>query len=479
MLSLNPLRALSDAQIEQYRDAGERLLEETGFCVRHEGLLQRARASGARVEETSGRVRLPAPFLRDLLAQAPRAYTIRKIAGAIAPIDLAGGSYEVGAESPGFFAITNDPWIIDYDAHEPRRPCLDDVRRNTILAQELDSVVCVSCMDYPVTDCDDDTSSWRALEVHLHHHAKHNAVLPASREKFREWLDIAAILNRGEDLQGSRMLTCGVAVKSPLMLTEPNGDLLLEACAHGFPVVPTICPMAGATSPYTLASTLLVAHAETLFMAALTQLVRPGHPFQYGVGPSVCDMRSAEDRYYTLDKVLWKVACVQLAKAYGLPCGAECGGTMPPRFDLQSGAEGMLFMLAAYASGADLLCGLGSCYNANGLSAELMIVQQAWLDAARFLARGIETDAHHFGFENIAQAGPGADFLTDPLTLEFCRGGEFFENAMFDYDGGKSMLERAHERVEDLIGGYQCPVPHDIQEELNRYFHDFYKNAGS
>jgi len=474
MISLNPFAALSAAQIEQFEQGAEDLLDRTGFCVQHDALRARARAEGARVDGGDGRVRFPKGLLRELLGRIPPTYTIR---------NAAGGRCEIGgAAEPGLFAITNDPWIIDYESGQPRHPRLEDVVRHTMLGQQIESVVCMSCMDYPVVECADATSSWRALEAHLRHHAKHWAVLAASPEKFEDCLAVAQVLNGGEDPAGSRLMTCGVAVRSPLTLTAPNGELLLAACANDFPVVPTICPMAGTTAPYSLASTLLLAHAENVFMAALTQLVRPGHPFQYGLGPSVSDMRTAHDRYYTLDKVLWKVAGAQLAKAHGIPCGAECGGTMSHRGDTQAGAEGMLFMLAAYASGADLLCGLGSCYNANGLSAEMMVIQEAWLDAARFLAQGLRTDPTRLGLDNLAAGGPGGEFLTDALTLEFCRGGEFFDNALFDYAGdagaGRSMLERAHERVEALLAGYACPVPHDIQEGLARHFHDFYCQHG-
>jgi len=472
MVSFQPLRVLTDEQVRDVHGAAERLLEKTGFSLQHDELLRRARMAGAHVEEAGGRVRIPAELLRDLLTQVPRKYCIRSVSG---------GSFEVGGGSAGVFAITNDPWIIDYESGVPRRPRLDDVWRNTMFAQCLDSVVCVSCMDYPVSECADGTSSWRALETHLLHHAKHNAVLAASPETLAQWLKIAAILNGGESPQDSRLLTCGVAVVSPLTLTKPNGDLLLTACTHGFPVLPTICPMAGTTSPYTLASTLLTAHAENVLMAAMTQIVRQGNPFQYAMGPSVSDMRSARDRYYTLDKVLWKVAGVQLAKAAGIPCSAECGGSMTPRYDIQTGAEGLLFMLAAYTSGADILAGLGSCYNANGLSVEMMAIQNAWLEEAKFLADGIKMDPVRLGFDNLATAGPGGHFLTDALTLEFCRGGEFFENSILDYevDGKteKPMLARAHEYVEKTIGEYVCPVPGEIREGLIRYFHDFYREA--
>jgi trimethylamine--corrinoid protein Co-methyltransferase len=466
---LKPFEALSSGQVAELRTAAEDVLENTGFCVQHDGLLRKARAAGARVDEASGRVRMSAPLLRELLAQAPARYCIR---------DCVGGSFEVGGGKPGVFAITNDPWIVDYETREVRHPRLDDVRRHTAIAQQLDCVVCMSCMDYPVTDFDDASSILRALETHLLHHAKHNAVLPSSVDRFRMWLDLGKILNRGEDLAGSGLMTCGVPVISPLTLTRANAELLLMACERGLPVLPTICPMAGTTAPYSLASTLLVGHCESLLMAAMTQILRPGNPFQYAMGPSVSDMRAGENLYYTLDKVLWKTAGVQLAKACGLPCSAECGGTMTHRYDPQNGAEGMLFMLAARASGADILAGLGSCYNANGMSAEMMLIQETWLHAAEFLCKGVDTSRHALGIENIKAAGPGAHFLTDDLTLESFRGGAFFEDALLDYSGGYHkgvpLLDRAHQRAEELVSNYESPVPGNIQEGLRRYFHDRY-----
>ena len=39
----------------------------------------------------------------------------------------------------------------------------------------------------------------------------------------------------------------------------------------------------------------------------------------------------------------------------------------------------------------------------------------------------------------------------------------------------ETLSYRAHERVEELVAGYECPVPHDIREGLARHFHDFYR----
>jgi trimethylamine--corrinoid protein Co-methyltransferase len=297
-------------------------------------------------------------------------------------------------------------------------------------------------------------------------------------DSFQQWMDIGVILADGKDLVGSRLMTVAVAVVSPLVVTDMNAELLVESCARDFPIVPTICPMAGSTSPYTRAGTLLQGHAENLMVAALTQLINPGNPYLYTFGPSVTDMHSSHDLYYTLDKVLWKSAAVQLAAYLGIPASAECGGSLTYRYDPQLGAEGVLFMLSAASSGAQLLCGIGSCHNANGMSAEMMIIQNEWLNTADHLRRGIPLGEKHLALGNIADVGPGGHFFTDPLTLELLHSDEFFSGEILDTSGGYteslSMLERAHDQVESMTAQCASPLPGHVQEELRRYFHDEY-----
>ena len=465
-------KALSDDQIQQVRAASEEILQRVGCRVLDQRALALFRKAGAKVEEPSGTVRLPRQLLRELVAQAPGRYEVRGLDGIVREV---GGGRQWGK------AITNDPWIIDYQTLEPRRPRVEDVRRNTILAQSLDRILGASCMDFPLSDVPGPHASLRALEVYFLHHAKHNFAFVTSVESLNRWLRIGRILARGADLRGSRLFTVAVATLTPLTVTGMNVEFLRIACEHDFPVVPTVCPTAGMTSPYTLSGTLALGNAEILFLLALAQLHRPGHPFLYAFGPAVANMRNGACLYYTLDKVLWKLASVELGKSYGLPVAAECGGTMVHRFDQQSGAEGMLFMLAAVTSGADLLPGFGSTHNAVGHCTEMMLVQNAYLEAAQFLRRGIRTDAARLAVESAARAGPGGQYLTDDLTLEHLRGDEFFSHEMFDHTGdsaqSRPMLQRAHEQVEAMVAGFRSPVPEDVQEELRRLFREEMRGA--
>lgn len=465
-------QVLDANDIARVREAALAHIERHGFVVQDQALLTRAEARGAAVDAVQGRVRLPRALCAELMRTVPDLFTIGNILGE---------TWEIGGGTQYGTAIVTDPWIIDYRTGEPRHPCLEDVRRHTIVAEQLEPVVAISRMDYPVTDVTGPTSSLRALEIHLLNHTRHYVVMAASLESFQEWLGIAAILARGGAI--SRLITAAVAVGSPLVLNGINCELLRRAVDQGFAIVPTVCPMAGSTAPYSLAGTLLQAHIEVLMVALMSQVLRPGHPVIYGAGLSVTDLQNGADLYYTMDKVLWKTASVQLARAEHMPTWAECGGTLTHRTDPQCGAEGMLFMLAAHTSGANMIAGFGSCHNAVGMSAEMMIIQQAYLRAARHLARGIRTDDLRLAAGNLQRVGPGGHFLDDELTVQLMRTDEFFRDDVFDLGGGhgdsRSMLERAHARVEELVAGHTSRVPQDIQERLRRHFHDLYRKTSA
>jgi trimethylamine---corrinoid protein Co-methyltransferase len=464
------LSELSPEAIEQFRRSTEELLSTVGFRVLHPAMLRRCQRAGARVDEAASLVCLPPELLRELLAQVPSSYEITGVAGQ---------RWTIGGDHQHAQSIVTDPWVIDYDTGQPRRPCLADIRRHTTIAQKLPRVIAASLMDYPVSDDPGPTSNLRAMAEYVLHHDKHHYVIPASPEGFAHWLQVGEILAGDRGLRGSGLMTIAAAAVSPLTISAWNVDLIQTACDLDLPVLPTICPQAGSTSPYALAPTLLQAHAETVFLAALTQVMKPHHPFLYAVGPSVTDLRDGRDLYYTLDKVLWKLGSIELGRSYNLPVAAECGGTMTFRHDQQNAAEGMTFMLAAQ-SGAHMLQGFGSCYNAVGMSAEMQVIHEAWLQAAGFLSRGMNTALLPEGLASLRRAGPGGHFVTDELTLQLMRGEEFFAGELFDLSGsteGTPLLQRAHERVEKLTADTTSPLPETTQEALRRYFHD--QHAGT
>jgi trimethylamine--corrinoid protein Co-methyltransferase len=467
------IKPLSAAEIEQIRDRTEELLESVGLRIEHPALRRLCRDAGAAVDETSARVRFSRPLLRELLASVPSSF-VRRGAGGL--------EYVIGGGEQYAHAIVTDPWIVDYETQQPRRPRLADLRRHTVIAQKLAPISSISLMDFPVSDVPEPNSSLRAFEEHVLYHNKHVWIYATNEERYEDWLNVLRILGGSDDLTQGRLASVAVGVLSPLAVSSLNAEFLFSACANNLPVIPTTCPIAGMTSPYSMASTLLQSNVETIGLAALTQIVRRGHPYQYGIGPSIGHMRYMHDMYYTLDTLLWSLAGVQLGKSYNIPVGAACGGSMTYRYDQQSGAEGALFMLAAANSGADLIGSFGSTYNAIGMSAEMMLIHSAWLAMAHYLKRGIQVDELRLGVESLRRAGPGGSFMTDDLTVQLLRKGEFFAHDLLDYSGGVEvladsppLLARAHKAVEQLAANPQSPHSEAVQEKIHRYFAGRYR----
>lgn len=460
---------MTDDQVRQFRDQALRYIEQCGFLIRHGGLLEIARSGGAIVDFQSGMVKFPRTYSRELLRQAPSRIVMRNVLG---------DAWEIGGPERYGLAIVTDPWVIDYATGAPRRPTLEDIRRNTIVAEQLDPVIAISRMEFPVADVSGPYSSLRALEMHLLHHTRHYLVMAADLEGFEHWINIARLMCRGGDIAG--LLTAAIAVGSPLTLNELNCELLLRAVQNGCNITPTTCPMAGSTGPYSMAGTILQSHIESLMVVLMAQVLRPGHPVIYSSGPSITDLGTGADLYYTLDKVQIKTACVQLGLAENLPVSTECGGTLTHRVDAQCGAEGMLFMLSAVNSGADMYWGFGSCNNAMGMSPEMMIIQQAYLHAAQHFSRVMPENEPLLAAETLARVGPGGHFLDDELTLERMYNSDFFQDPVFDMrggqPGGRPMLERAHERVKQLVDGFESRVPGDVQEALRKHFAECYQS---
>ena len=207
----------------------------------------------------------------------------------------------------------------------------------------------------------------------------------------------------------------------------PNIEIMKMAMSRCYPVISTVCPMAGTTAPYSLAGTSLIANAEALLPVLIVQCYKPGHPVFYSVGPSVTDMKSGHDLYYRAEKMLFKLVGVQMGKYYRLPIAGEAGGTLTHRPDVQNGAESMLYLLAAL-SGQNVVGGLGSLHNANGMSAEQILMQCGLVDMAEYLSRGVDLSDYKLALDSVAAVGPGGNFLTDSLTIELLRSDEFFHS---------------------------------------------------
>jgi len=148
-------------------------------------------------------------------------------------------------------------------------------------------------MQYPVTDIPEPDCYYKTMEVFLCRLTKHVSIYPSSEENCIDWIEVYERIadSMGLDIMKTPLLSVAMAVTSPLQVHGLNIEIMKMAIEKNFPIISTVCPMAGTTSPYSVAGTALVSNVEALAPVLIAQVFKPGHPVMYGFGPSVTDLR--------------------------------------------------------------------------------------------------------------------------------------------------------------------------------------------
>ncbi len=466
-------RVLSEGQIYLLHQKTLDLLEKVGIKVTHSEALYKLKKAGAVVNDAAGLVKFPRKLVGDLLSLAPDSALCT---------GLNKKKLDIGSRNRYYMSLILDPFINDYE-QGMRLPRLEDVRRHTIIGESLNRISIMMRMQAPVSDVPEPDCYYKTMEVFLSNLTKHVSIYPTSVENCQDWMDAYEVIAdaAGVDVKKTPFLSVAMAVTSPLQIHGINVDIMKLAMERCYPIISTVCNMAGTTSPYSVAGTALVSNVEALLPVLISQVYKPGHPVLYGFGASVTDMRSGHDLYYKAEKMLWKSIACQMGKFYNLPISGETGGSLTHLPDMQNGAESFAYMLTSHLNGQNLFGGVGSMGNANGMSQEQIVMQCGLIDMAEYIAKGVDMSEHKLAFDSIQNIGPGGNFLTEDLTIELLKSDEFFDSPFFDVSGGyiqnaKGMYDIAHEKANELVSNYKCQVPEKIQVAIKDFFRNKYND---
>ncbi|MEM7348751.1 MAG: trimethylamine methyltransferase family protein, partial [Chloroflexota bacterium] len=265
----------------------------------------------------------------------------------------------------------------------------------------------------------------------------------------------------------------------PLRYGADASDTIVEAIKHGFPINAITAGQSGATSPATLAGTLVQTFAETLAALALVNLIAPGHPFIFSNWPFVSDLRTGSMTGGSTEGGLLNAAAAQLANFYDLPSGVAGGMPDSKIPDTQSGYENALPNLMAGLSGANLI------YESSGMLASLLscsfeafVIDDEIVGSILRAIRGIEVTDETLGFEVIKEVveGPGHFLGTDQtiavMETEYLYpslGDRESPAAWADY-GSKDMQQKARERVTQLMRNYPSYLTDDQDQAIRARF---------
>jgi trimethylamine---corrinoid protein Co-methyltransferase len=100
-----------------------------------------------------------------------------------------------------------------------------------------------------------------------------------SKQGLESMIELASIIAGSLDNLRRRPFIGFIAsITSPLKISSDQAEYIMDVSRYGLPLATSTAPAAGATSPVTLAGTLVQQNAEALLGVIFSQLVNPGAP---------------------------------------------------------------------------------------------------------------------------------------------------------------------------------------------------------
>jgi trimethylamine---corrinoid protein Co-methyltransferase len=458
---------LDDQLVQQILAEALELLQDPGVRVHNDEALGLLAGAGARVDRQARVAHIPESIVRGALETAPSGFDLYDLDGK--PVVRYGGDHV--QFDPGSAALA----ILDNDTHEQRPPMTADFVRFVKLVEMLPQLDAQStamiCADVPAEIGD-------LYRLYLALNYMRKPIITGAFRKDTWWTmrEMLVAVTGGEAALSARPIAVfDVCPSPPLLWSDLTCQNLIDSARSGIPAELVSMPLAGATSPVTLLAAVVQHAAECLSGVTIGQLAKAGSPIVWGGSPAAFDMR--EGTTPMGDVGTWMIDCAyaQVGKSLGLPTHAYLGMSDAKIVDAQCGFESAGGTLLAALAGVNMVSGAGMMDFESCQSPEKLVIDAEIIGMAKRLIAGLEPRDNPIALTLMRKLGHRADYLAEPHTLKWFAKELYLPSPVIDRasldgwkgSGARSAVERASERVKQLVDGYRrSPIPEPLGAEL-------------
>jgi trimethylamine--corrinoid protein Co-methyltransferase len=452
-------KVFTDDQVRTLHQATLDVLQDVGIKVESEEALEIFHGAGAKVErlQEQGVVKFPS----DLIEACIRAAPSRIVYYGRDPKD----DYAVESGKVGFTTFGECVQIIDPGTRQVRSTNKDDLGKISRVCDRLEEIV---VLERPVGAVEQfaPTQPLHNYEAMVSNTSKHIFLGFYSAENAKRIAQMAAACVGGmETLRKRPIVTAFVCPTSPLVLVKMCCDVVIACARLGIGVSPISMVLAGATSPATLAGSVVVHNAEVLAAIALAQLTVKGTPCTYASCSTIMDLRFGIPATGAPEHGMMSAGLAELAQYYELPCWMGGGLSDSKLPDSQAAHEFALTGTVAALSGANFVYGAGALESGLTFDYAKLIMDCEQIRRIQHLQRGIPVNDETLALDIIKGVGPGGEYLTHQHTLENMRAlsrSDLFDrrsrSAWINKTGGKDLTERAYEKAAHILATHE-PLP--------------------
>ncbi len=450
-------RVLSDDQIWEIKQAAFDVLEKTGCIVHHGGALGLLEKAGALVK--GQRVRVSRHIVQECVRTAPKGFTIYDRDG--------NRAMEVEGRKSYYGTSTASPNTRDAFSGEIRETRVADIALGAKVADALPHIDWVMPMgsSQDVHPLAADVHEFEAVVTNTRKPVVFIGYSPRGVELVYEMA--AEVAGGLEALQQRPFLLAYPEPITPLVFPTEVVDRMFVAADLFMPQIPGPSAQIGATSPATLAGTVVQSIAEGLMSLVLVQLRRPGAPCCLSGNIGVFDMRWALLSLAAPEVSLGLAAQAEVAQSFGLPTWGLAGATDAKALDAQAGIESAFHILAQGLAGLNLIHDVGYMDSGMICSAEMLVLGNEVIGMAKRFIEGIRVDAETLARGVIEDVGPGGHFLQEDHTVRHFRDELWMPELLarqhrevWQAGGAKDMAQRVGERVRGIVESHEVlPLP--------------------
>jgi len=464
------INLLAPDDVRAIIDAAWRVLGEAGVQVNTKTGREALESAGAKVDGSI--VRVPRSLGEALLDTAPSAVTLYSRDGS-RDCTLEGQQVHMGTGGTALY-------VIDPETDRHRRSTVRDVAWCARLCDALDQLDIFTINVFPNEVASTDQIDANRFYWSLQNTVKHVMGGIYSPQGLREAIEMAQIVAGGAEKLRERPFVSFITLMiSPLKIDDIYGEMTCICAEEGLPVVVPTEPLAGTTSPVTLAANVLMHVAETIAGVMMAQAVNPGAPVIAGSVGSTADMRTLQHLSGPIERGIVNAGVAQVIQALEVPLYSTAGTSDAKTVDAQAAYESALSNMLVMMSGANYIHDSAGLMDFDlTVAYEKMVIDDEIIGMVRRVMDGVPVTDETLAVDLICSRGPGKGYMAEEHTVGHMREGRYQPTVAdrrpreeWAPGGSPTASERARGRALELIHEHEPPgLADEVSERIRQRF---------
>ncbi len=459
------VRFLSEELADKIVDEAIEVLCTLGVELHNPELLAVLADHGATVDEP--RVVFTRDLIENALGSVPASFRLHDVFGE--------QTHELGGDNvhftPGSAALN----VLDFETRQIHKPTTNDYVDYVKVVSQLEHIASQSTAIIPADITERAQDSYR-LFLSLMYGAKPVVTGTFTIEAFEVMKNMLVAVRGSESALAEKPLGIfSCCPTSPLKWSDVTSQNVVDCARHSIPIELISMPLAGFMAPVTLVGTLVAHTAETLSGVVLSQITRPGAPLLYGGSPAIFDVRYETTPMGAIETMMIDCAYNEIGKKLGMPTQAYISLSDAKQLDAQAGLESAMGATLASLAGINNISGPGMLDFESCQSLEKLVLDNEICGMTARLLKGVSPKEDFPALPHFEELLREKHLLIADHSRRYLREEHYFPGPVIDRanrprwqaEGARTLGERAHARVSELLGSYEAPpLGEEVKNEL-------------